>query len=350
MARAHGRLKRFGVRTLNYSLNRLTQTSNVQRLRPSASQPVNLRSLQHPLSLARANLLDDTTAPMDVVKHTLTGNIQPYPQFASRILRNRRDVLVYLPHSYHRSVRRRFPVLYLHDGQNMFDAATSFAGVEWSADESAERLIKQKLMEPTILVAVANTGKHRIHEYAPTAGVIEATASRKKRSRGLLRKYGEFLIRELKPFIDGAFRTRPEAEFTGLGGSSLGGLATLALGLWFPNVFGRLAVLSPSIWWDECAIYRILDQVEAKPPLKIWLDTGTNEPGWERARELRDRLVEKGWHLGYDLEYLEVPGADHSEGAWASRFEAVLRYLYPPAPPGTKQPPTKPQLLTSVIR
>jgi predicted alpha/beta superfamily hydrolase len=284
------------------------------------------------------------------VKHTLTGNIQAYPQFASRILRNSRDVLVYLPRGYRRSLRRRFPVLYLHDGQNMFDAATAFAGVEWNADESAERLTKQKLMEPTILVAVANTGKNRIHEYAPTAGVIEATATRKKRSRGMLRKYGEFLARELKPFIDRHYRTRPEAEFTGLGGSSLGGLATLALGLWFPNIFNRLAVMSPSIWWDNCAIFGILERVEEKPPLKIWLDTGTNEPGWERARELCERLLEKGWRLGDDLEYVEVEGAGHSEAAWANRFEAVLRYLFPALPPGVKQPLAKPRLLTSAIR
>jgi predicted alpha/beta superfamily hydrolase len=108
--------------------------------------------------------------------------------------------------------------------------------------------------------------------------------------------------------------------------------------------------MSPSIWWDDCAIYQILDRVEQKLPLKIWLDTGTNEPGWERARELCERLVEKGWRLGYDLEYLEVKGGEHNEAAWASRFEAVLRYLFPPLPPGAKQPPPKPRLLTTRIR
>ncbi len=283
-------------------------------------------------------------------KHTLTGNIQQHPQFESRVLRNHRDVLVYLPRGYHRSRRQRYPVLYLHDGQNVFDAATSFAGVEWGVDESAQRLTRQRLIEPLIIVAVANTGKHRIHEYAPTRGVIETTATRKKRSRGLLRKYGLFLIRELKPFIDGEYRTLPEAEFTGLGGSSLGGLATLVLGLWFPQVFNRLAVLSPSIWWDDCVLYRILDAVESKPPLKIWLDTGTKEPGWERARELCRRLVEKGWRLEDDLEYLEVEGGEHSEAAWGFRFEAVLRYLYPPLPPGMKERPPKPFVVTAGLR
>lgn len=285
---------------------------------------------------------------MEAPKHTLTGNIQQHPAFASRLLRNKRDVLVYLPTGYRRSPRRRYPVLYLHDGQNVFDAATSFGGVEWSADESAERLTTQGLLEPLIIVAVANTGENRIHEYAPTRGVIDASGKRKKRSRGWLRKYGRFLIEELKPFIDREYRTKPEVEFTGLGGSSLGGLATLVLGLWFPKTFHRLAVMSPSIWWDDCAIYRIVDELREKPPLKIWLDTGTNEPGWERARVLRDRLVGKGWRLYDDLQYTEVEGADHSEGAWGARFEAVLRFLYPPASPGMKEPlPSAPLVATT---
>ena len=281
------------------------------------------------------------------VKHTLTGLIQQHPDFESRILRNRRGVLVYLPRRYQRSPRRHYPVLYLHDGQNVFDAATSFAGVEWNADESAQRLTSKRLMEPIIIVAVANMGDARIHEYAPTRGLIDPSGKRKKRSRGLLRNYGRFLIEELKPFIDREYRTRPEAEFTGLGGASLGGLATLTLGLWFPQVFHRLAVMSPSIWWDDCAIYRILDEAEEKPPLKIWLDTGTQEPGWERARELRDRLIEKGWRLYDDLQYTEAKGADHSEGAWAARFEAVLRFLFPPPPLGTIEHPPKPLLVAA---
>jgi len=265
--------------------------------------------------------------------NTLTGNIQTHRAFPSKILRNKRDVLVYLPPGYRRFTGKRYPVLYLHDGQNVFDAATSFAGVEWGVDETAQRLIRQKLIEPMIIVAIANTGEERIHEYAPTPARIDPP--KRKRSKGLLRSYGRFLIEELKPFIDRKYRTQREAEFTGLGGSSLGGLATLALGLWFPNYFNRLAVLSPSIWWDDCAIYGIVDEVDEtkKPPLKIWLDTGTHEPGWERAAGLRDRLVEKGWRLHDDLHYLEVEGADHSEGAWAARVDPVLRFLFPPLPP-----------------
>jgi predicted alpha/beta superfamily hydrolase len=263
-------------------------------------------------------------------KHTLTGTIKRHRGFPSKILGNRRDVLVYLPPGYRRFSRKTYPVLYLQDGQNVFDAATAFAGVEWGVDETAERLIRKKLIEPLIIVAVANVGEDRIHEYAPTRGVIDASAKRKKRSRGLARLYGHFLMDELKPYIDRKYRTKPEREFTGLGGSSLGGLVTLAIGILYPQAFSRLIVMSPSIWWDDFAIYRLVDSIEQKPPPKIWLDTGTAEPGWKRARELCNRLIQKGWRLSDDLAYLEAEGADHSEAAWARRVEPALQFLFPP--------------------
>ena len=242
-------------------------------------------------------------------------------------------MLVYLPPSYGRFSTERYPVLYLHDGQNVFDAATSFAGVEWCVDETLQNLIRRRLTEPLIVVAVANTGDKRIDEYAPSPGPIFESALEEKRSNGLGRQYGRFLIEELKPYIDKKYRTRPEAEFTGLGGSSLGGLITMALGLWFPNVFRRLIVMSPAVWWDDEIIVQMVEELDEKLPLKIWLDTGTNEPGWERARGLRDALVEKGWKLFDELQYTEVKGAEHTEGAWAQRIDPALRFLFPPAPP-----------------
>jgi predicted alpha/beta superfamily hydrolase len=239
-------------------------------------------------------------------------------------------VLVYLPPGYSRFSRKRYPVLYLHDGQNVFDAATSFAGVEWGVDETAQRLIKQDLIEPLIIVAVANMGEERIHEYAPTPGVIEPHDRPKKRSRGMAGMYGRFLITELKPFIDRKYRTKPEAEFTGLGGSSLGGLATLAIGIIFSETFNRLIVMSPSVWWDDFSILRLIGFLDQKPPLKIWLDMGTGEPGWEQVHDLLDALLDRGWRPSVDLEYLEIPGASHNEGAWAARVEPALEFLFPP--------------------
>jgi len=263
-------------------------------------------------------------------KPTLTGNIRRHRAFRSKVLGNRRDVLVYLPPGYWRFSSRRYPVLYMNDGQNVFDATTSFAGVEWGMDETAQRLIQGKLIEPLIVVGVANIGEGRVDEYAPTAGVIESKDYPRKRSRGLAHVYGQFLIEELKPFIDKKYRTNPDAEFTGLGGSSLGGLATLAIGIFYSEVFTRLIVMSPSIWWDDYAIFRLVGILGDKPPLKIWLDTGTDEPGWELARHLRDCLIDKGGQLDADLSYFEVKGANHSEAAWAARVEPALRFLFPP--------------------
>jgi predicted alpha/beta superfamily hydrolase len=262
-----------------------------------------------------------------MARHTLTGNIKQHHAFPSKVLGNCRDVLVYLPPGYSRFSRKRYPVLYMHDGQNVFDATTAFAGVEWGVDETAERLIRGGAIEPLIIVAVANMGEDRIHEYAPTRGAIDS--KRKKRSRGLARLYAEFLIEELKPYIDKKYPTRREAEFTGLGGSSLGGLVTLAIGILYPHVFTRLMVMSPSIWWDDFAIYRLIDSIQQKPPLKIWLDTGTAEPGWQQARELRNRLGEKDWKTHRDLEYMEAAKANHTEAAWAARVEPALRFLFP---------------------
>ena len=272
--------------------------------------------------------------------HTFTGNIQHHSEFQSAILNNQRDIWVYLPPGYRRATRTRYPVLYLHDGQNVFDAATAFGGVEWKADETAQGLIKKRLIEPLIIVAVGGMGEDRIHEYTPTAAKIEPNGESDAQSRGLLRDYGRFLVEELKPFIDRTYRTRPDKDSTGLGGSSLGGLASLVLSFWFPETFTRIATLSPSIWWDDCVIYRIIDEVEEAPrSSKIWLDTGTHEEGWEHAAHLRDQLVERGWRLHDDLHYKEVPGAEHAEWAWSTRFEAVLRFLYPPLPRGLKTAP-----------
>ena len=266
--------------------------------------------------------------------HTLTGDIQQHAQFASHILKNRRDILVYLPPGYRRSASRYYPVFYLHDGQNVFDAATAFGGIEWNADETAQELIKRRLVEPLIIVAVGGAGEDRIHECTPTNGRLEPKGGSAAKSRGLLRAYGHFLVDELKPFIDQTYRTRPDKDSTGLGGSSLGGLASLILSFWFPSTFTRIAALSPSIWWDDCVIHRIVAQINEAPRLsKIWLDTGTHEESWERVGHLRDQLIERGWRLHNNLHYKEVQGAEHGEWAWSARFEAVLRFLFPYIPP-----------------
>ena len=257
--------------------------------------------------------------------HTLTGDFRTHAKFHSKFLQTDRDVLVYLPPGYETDERRRYPVLYLHDGQNLFDGATSFIpGQEWRVDETAQALILSCSIEPLIIVGIYNTGKERVEEYTPSADP-------KFKVGGRADSYGRLIVEELKPFIDSHYRTKRDAADTGLGGSSLGGLVTLYLGLRYPAVFGKLAVISPSVWWDDRRILRDVEALQSKSRARVWLDMGTDEGAnaTSDARLLRDALVGKGWHLDQDLKYFEAAGAKHSEAAWAERVEPVLRFLFP---------------------
>ncbi|MDB4914897.1 MAG: Endo,4-beta-xylanase/feruloyl esterase precursor [Gemmatimonadetes bacterium] len=255
--------------------------------------------------------------------HTLTGDVRTHERFHSRYLGHDRTVLVYLPPHYDANAVNRYPVLYLHDGQNVFDRATSF-GEEWHVDECAQALILAGEIEPLIIVGVYNTGEFRVDEYTPTAEL-------EKGRGGHADDYGRMLVEELKPFIDSTYNTLPGAANTGLGGSSLGGLVTLHLGLRHPTTFNRLAALSPSVWWDQRVLLTEVEALPRKLPLRIWLDAGTAEgkDTLDNARDLRDALVAKGWIIGDDLSYLEAPGGEHNEQSWAARVERVLKFLFP---------------------
>ncbi len=229
--------------------------------------------------------------------------------------------MVYVPPGYDQG-DARMPVLYLQDGQNLFDAETAFWGQEWRADEAADGLIEAGVIEPAILVGVYNTGVRRISEYTPTRD-----PQRRKGGKG--DRYSHMLARELKPFIDAEYRTSRSGH--GVGGSSLGGLVALEAALLYPRVFTRAAVISPSVWWYRRSILELIRQHERGGRARIWLDSGTceGESVVEDLRMLRDALVEKGWREGETLRYAEVEGAGHNEQAWAARFGAVLEWLFP---------------------
>jgi len=260
------------------------------------------------------------------LQNTLTGTLRLHKGVASRFRPEPRDVIVYLPPDYNLANDRRYPVLYLHDGQNLFDAATAFAGNEWGLDELAEELIATGQIEPLIIVGIYNTGPARMAEY---------THVRDQRGRGgRARQYAKLLVEDLKPFIDSEYRTLPDPQNTALGGSSLGALVTLYLGLHYPGVFGKLIVMSPSVWWANRAILREIRKLKSKPPQKIWLDIGTCEGTnpehcLEDARMLRDALIAKGWKLDEDFRFVEDEGAGHNEKAWGFRMRDALKFLFP---------------------
>jgi predicted alpha/beta superfamily hydrolase len=139
------------------------------------------------------------------------------------------------------------------------------------------------------------------------------------------------LVSELKPFIDGQYRTLPGAENCGMGGSSLGGLVTLYLGLRYSSIFAKLAVMSPSVWWRDRAILKLVAALRERPELRIWLDVGTKEStrAVSDTRALRDALAKKGWQLGENLAYCEAKDAEHTESAWAQRVAPMLKFLFP---------------------
>lgn len=249
-------------------------------------------------------------------------SVRYHPDFPSAQLPHPHTLTVHLPPGYDLDPHRYYPVLYLHDGQNLFDAHTSFAGVPWRCDESAEQLARLGEITPIIQVGIANT-PDRLKEYGPTADDDLAAA------------YGRFLVEEVKPFIDTAYRTRSGPEQTGVCGSSMGGLISLELARRYPDVFGKCAALSSSLWWDHERLLRHLgDHPHEFDRCRLWADMGTHEgpssdgppPMLRRARRLAAALR----HLPpHQFRYTEVDGGMHNEWAWAARFPDVLRFLFP---------------------
>ena len=253
-------------------------------------------------------------------QRTLTPNMRVH-NFHSRILAQDRYLLVWLPPGYDENTSRRYPVYYMHDGQNAY--------INWRVDETAETLITAKDIEPLILVGIYHGGtqEDRFRDYTPTY-------NQNFRTSGKADAYGRMLVEEIKPFIDSQYRTLADQSHTGMGGASLGGLASLYLGLKYPNTFGKLALMSPSVWWDDKTILKSVKKLTAKPNVQIWLDIGAAE-GDDRLREirqLRDALIAKGMAIDSDLKYVEAKGAEHNEKAFAQRAGQVLRYLFPAQP------------------
>jgi predicted alpha/beta superfamily hydrolase len=252
--------------------------------------------------------------------------IHKHEKFRSRFLRNQRDIIVYLPPGYYEQPHRRFPVLYMHDGQNLFDGATSFIpGVDWHVGHTADDFILTGAVQPLIIVGIYNVGKVRNHEYTPTKVP--------RLGGGRADRYAKFLMQEVMPFVQREYRVLSDARVTGIGGSSLGGLLSLYLGLKHPEIFGRVAALSPSVWWDQLFIHRFAVEASVEPRPRIWLDIGTKEGPRivHEVEEFRDILVQKGWQLGKELQYQRIEGAEHNEAAWAERVGPFLQFLYPAA-------------------
>ena len=261
-----------------------------------------------------------------------TGNeATPHPrlrlhrQFPSIYLPDPRDIIVYLPPGYDEEGEQSYPVLYMHDGQNLFDPRTSFAGKTWQMREHADAAIEAGEVEPLVIVGIYNTGEHRLAEYTHDEN--------QKMGGGEADCYGLMITRELMPWIGSQYAVRRDRASTGIGGSSLGGLVSLFLGIRHPEHFGKLAVLSPSVWWNHKSILGYLN--EHAPQLwdrpRVWLDVGD----LEGAKTLRDaetlarRLRVNGWCPGESLHFEKIAGGTHDEASWATRVRPMLGFLFP---------------------
>ena len=257
--------------------------------------------------------------------NTVSGKVLVWRGLASPQLGGARDILAYLPPALAdgRDPDRRYPVLYFHDGQNVFDERTSFSG-EWQADETLEQLAGEGL--EAIAVAIPNGGDARMDEYNPWRG--QNLFAGRRISGGKGDAYLHWLVGTVKPLIDRSFPTRREREATGVVGSSMGGLISLYALIAYPDVFGLAGVMSPSLRWHDFAALRLIEQGRL-PPARIHLDMGGRE--WRGmmgdARRLRDLLINRGWRDGHDLHYVEERYATHREAAWARRLPDALRFL-----------------------
>jgi predicted alpha/beta superfamily hydrolase len=249
-------------------------------------------------------------------RRSAPGRLEVIEQVESRELGNRRDILVYLPSSYDRS-DQRYPVVYMHDGQNLFDPATSFAG-EWGVDTALARAARKG--RRAIVVGIPNAGIDRIREYSPFVD--------ERNGGGLGDVYLAWVHDTVRPLVDQRFRTRPDASGTGMVGSSLGGLISLYAFFRHPGRYGFVGALSPALWFAGGEIFRF---VESAPYVRgrVYLDVGTREGEGTlaNAREMRDLLLARGYQKGRDLMWVEDKGGMHNEAAWGRRLRTALPFL-----------------------
>ncbi len=270
--------------------------------------------------------------------HTVVGDLRVLPGVGGEGIAPR-DLLVLLPDGAE-TTGQRYPVLYFHDGQNLFDVATSFAG-EWRVDETMAALRPEGL--EAIVVGVPNGQDQRITEYTP----YPAPAGFSGPEMGAGPAHLRYLVDVVKPLVDAAFPTRTDPAATGILGSSLGGLMSAWAGWERPDVFGLIGAMSPAFVEGQ---HRLIEHIRTapKPALRMYVDIGTregNQARWDRVfplqswrwvreiRMLRGALEAAGFRGGVDLRYVEDPRAIHHESAWARRLPDALRFLLADARP-----------------
>jgi len=267
------------------------------------------------------------------------GRLVYWTDVSSAHLGPTRHVEIWLPPGYDEDPSARYPVLYMHDGQNLFDPRMASTGVDWGVDEAVVRLVEQGVMPPIIVVGVWNSAV-RGHEYSPWHGAPE---------------YARFLIEELMPRIDAEFRTRTEPEHTAVMGSSMGGLLSFYLVTHHADAFGACGCVSTHFPLSEAVVASVFPGIAtaavpddtpyvirdiqagltAPPGARYWFDYGTRglDADYGPTHEaVRAWLLAQGLVEGDDFVVREYEGADHNEASWRARLEDSLTFLFAPNP------------------
>ncbi len=245
------------------------------------------------------------------------GKLTIIPAIASPQLNNSRKLRIYLPASYDENKAKRYPVLYMHDGQNLFDAKTAAYGVEWGIDETINRLVATGVMDEIIVVGIDNT-PDRIPEYTPCCDP--------KYGGGKLDAYQAFVTDTVKPYVDQSLRTLPGKENTAIMGSSLGGIASIYIAQRRPDIFSMAGGVSSSFWWNNKAM---VARPAARVAVKFYLDAGTLDDGLDETTQARDAMLKQGYRPDADLFYVVGEGGSHNEKSWAARVDKPLAWFFP---------------------
>lgn len=306
------------IKNYNYSVARASATGKPEcpiiyhAKQPSSSLTINIPAWQG-------------DPPLKQTPHTLTGNIQYLKNFAMPELNRQGDIVIYLPSNYQTQTTKHYPVLYMLDGQNIFDAHTAYS-TEWQVDEILEKMTKKQKIKDLIVVAVPNSPQERWNEYAPWkfssayGDITQANGN----------KTFNFIKSTLKPHIDRHFRTQKNAKNTGLAGSSLAGLMAFYAALEYDDIFGFVAAFSPSLALDNNNKSVLIEKINEKKQMgesKIYVDIGDIEyNGYDLFDELYQALVNKGYSQD-NLRLVKDDLGRHCEDDWRKRFPNAITWL-----------------------
>jgi predicted alpha/beta superfamily hydrolase len=241
----------------------------------------------------------------------IVGDVQYHRENYSHNSESKRDFFVWLPPDYKKDKSKKYPVIYMQDGQNLIDPKTAYAGKDWRVDETVTRLIKEHKINEIIVVGINNT-EDRLEEYSDS-------------EKG--DKYLKFLTKELKPFIDSNYRTLSNVHNTAIMGSSMGGLISFVAAWKYPEVFSMAGCMSSSFYYNDEKVFKMIDEYDGpKKQLKFYIDHG--EDGLLRGQKMFCKLTQLGYVIGTDIDYFYAPGAEHNEAEWSKRLERPLIFFF----------------------